>query len=100
MASDRHRLSTDYDVYSLLFSGDPALSVLDSVLFHELLHVVRIDYPTDDGIADFLTIDPHKLDILPDYIYSSENGTNPIPVSICNVTSIVERNNGLTVSDY
>ena len=79
-------------------SGNPALSVMESVSFHELLHVVRVDYPVDDGIVDFLTVDPQKLDSLPGYVYSSENGTNPQRVTICNVTGIVENGNGVTVS--
>ena len=79
-------------------SGDPALSVMESVSFHELLHVVRIDYPADDGIVDFLAVDPQKLDNLPGYVYSSENGTNPHRVNICNVTRMVENRNGVTVS--
>ena len=40
---------------------------MEDVQFHELMHVVRIDYPEDDGIPDFLAID--DLDGIPDTVY-------------------------------
>ncbi|XP_023932455.1 protocadherin Fat 4-like isoform X3 [Lingula anatina] len=66
--------------------GDPQLSVLDSVEFHELLHVVRVE--PDDGIPDFLVVPDMSLDLLPNFIYTSHDGNNPYPVSSANITHI------------
>ncbi|KAI0232123.1 Protocadherin Fat 4 [Lamellibrachia satsuma] len=68
--------------------GDPQLSVMESVLFHELLHVVRVDLPEDDGLFDFLVFGEHRLDLLPDRIYQNTDGRHPLNVSSCNITSI------------
>lgn len=53
---------------------------MDSVQYYKTMHVVRVDYPTDDGIADFLTVDQNVLDYLPNKIYVSDNGTYPLDV--------------------
>ena len=71
-----------------LHLGDPQLSVMDSVEFHELLHVVRIDVPTDDDLPDFLTVHKEGLLGLPRYIYRSDNGMEPLNVTVGNVTSL------------
>lgn len=68
--------------------GDPQLSVLDSLKIFELMHVIRVDFPTDDGLVDFLTISTSKLNVVPDQIYLSDNGTSPLNVSVGNVTSL------------
>ena len=77
-----------------LHLGDPQLSVMDSVEFHELLHVVRIDVPTDDDLPDFLTVHKEGLLGLPRYIYRSDNGLVPLNVTVLNITSVT------TVSKY
>ena len=71
-----------------LFVGDPQLSVMESVLFHELLHVVRIDVPEDDGLVDFLVLSQFNLGLIPDRIYQSHDGRHPLGVTACNITSI------------
>ena len=71
-----------------LFVGDPQLSVMESVLFHELLHVVRIDVPEDDGLVDFLVLSQLNLGLIPDRIYQSHDGRHPLGVTACNITSI------------
>lgn len=37
--------------------GNPRLSLIDTVNIHELIHVVRVDSPDDDGKPDFLAKD-------------------------------------------
>ncbi len=61
---------------------------MESVLFHELLHVVMADAPeeNDDGIPDFLTIDESRVGIAPGAIYLSNDGTNPVDVNFGNIT--------------
>ena len=72
-------------------SGDPELSLMESVEFHELLHVVRVDAPEpeyggrDDGLHDFLTINPASYDGgFPCCIYLSHDALNPLNVSAHN----------------
>ena len=69
---------------------------MESVVFHELLHVVMADAPEDhdDGIPDFLTIDQSKLGIEPDAIHLSHDGTNPVKVTFANITRITTINSG------
>ena len=54
--------------------GDPRLSLVDEVTIHQLIHVVRVHAPEDDGVLDFLTNDVPDGDALPDTIHSS-NGS-------------------------
>ena len=61
---------------------------MESVTFHELLHVVRIDVPQDDGLIDYLVFSESKLDLLPDRIYQSTDGRHPLNVTSSNITSI------------
>lgn len=79
-----------FNCFGFSIPGDPELSVMESVLFHELLHVVMADAPegTDDGIPDFLTIDEGKLDVFPGDLYLSNDGTNPVDVAFGNITRI------------
>ena len=74
-------------LYNVLV-GDPQLSVMESVLFHELLRVVRVDVPEDDGLVDFLVFNEGQLDQLPDRIYRSTDGRHPLNVTSSNITSI------------
>lgn len=60
--------------------------MLDSVEFHELLHVVRVD--PDDGISDFLIVPDQSVDLVPNLIYTSHDGTNPLPVTMANITDL------------
>ncbi|XP_013386073.1 uncharacterized protein LOC106155684 isoform X2 [Lingula anatina] len=66
--------------------GDPQLSVLDSVEFFELLHVIRAQ--PDDGIPDFLVMPEQSLDLMPNAIYTSHDGNHPYPVYMANITSV------------
>ena len=74
--------------YTYVLAGDPQLSVMESVLFHELMHVVRIDVPEDDGLVDFLVFNEDKLDLLPDRIYRSTDGRHPLNVTSSDIVSI------------
>ncbi len=76
---------TDYNASYVHLDGlgDPRLSLIDSVEIHELIHAVRADVPTDDGISDFLVNDETDADSLPDILYLSDGTTAP-------VTAVVE----------
>ena len=76
-------------------TGDPQLSIMESVLFHELLHVVQIDFPQDDGLPDFLVLSETKLDDVPDRIFTSSDGRNPLNVSVTNIIKIVQSGTGV-----
>ncbi|VDI49478.1 Hypothetical predicted protein [Mytilus galloprovincialis] len=56
--------------------GDPQLSLLDELEYHELIHLVRID--TDhfiDDLDDFLVNDVVDSNAMPDKLYNSQNGS-------------------------
>ncbi|XP_041350118.1 uncharacterized protein LOC121369231 isoform X2 [Gigantopelta aegis] len=54
--------------------GDPQLSVLEKLDYHDLIHLVRIEHPDDDQLDDFLVNDVVDEDELPDALYDSSNG--------------------------
>jgi hypothetical protein len=55
--------------------GNINLSLVDSVEIHELVHVVRADYPAEDGVPDFLVNDEFIYSgALPDKLYLSNSG--------------------------
>ena len=58
--------------------GDPQLSLLDELGYHELIHLVRIDHTmtSDDGLDDFLVNDRIDGNGLPDKLYNSANGSD------------------------
>lgn len=56
--------------------GDPSLSALQSVEFHDLVHAVQLLGPADDGVPDFLVDDTPDVNLTPDYIYSSSGSGN------------------------
>jgi len=58
--------------------GDAALSLINSVDIFEMIHVVRVDVPTDDGLPDFLTNDTPDLERLADTIHSSDGAVLPV----------------------
>ncbi|MCJ8281886.1 MAG: hypothetical protein MJK14_19050, partial [Rivularia sp. ALOHA_DT_140] len=60
--------------------GIPELSLIDSVNIHELVHLVRAEFPTDDGLSDFLVNDEFDAQFLPDTIYFSDGNTAPVNV--------------------
>ena len=72
--------------------GDPQLSLLDELGYHELIHVVQINdgpsnaYTDDDGLGDFLVNDIVDANGIPDHLYSSANGSDVQPVFSANVT--------------
>ena len=55
--------------------GDKKLSLIDSVETHELVHLVRVDVPEDDGAPDFLANDKPDLKRLPDTLHLSSGAT-------------------------
>lgn len=58
--------------------GNERLSLVDSVEIHETNHVVRIDFPADDGLPDFLTNDQSDAAHLPDALHSSDGAIFPV----------------------
>ena len=52
------------------------------------MHVMRVDEPTDDGVADFLVVNKYAADLVPNRIYTSENGSNPLSVKTGDVTEM------------
>ncbi|KAJ8311800.1 hypothetical protein KUTeg_010655 [Tegillarca granosa] len=66
--------------------GDPQLSLLDDLGYHELLHLVRIEGDSDDGLDDYLVNDVIDETDMPDRLYDSSNGTIYYNVSVTNVT--------------
>ena len=73
--------------------GDPQLSLLDELGYHELVHVVQIqdgpvaDSTIDDGLGDFLVNDQVDENDIPEFLYNSANGTDVQPVLTANVTA-------------
>ena len=83
--------------YSAIFEninplGDPQLSLLDELGYHELVHVVQIQdgpdgtYIEDDELGDFLVNDLIDNNDIPDTLYNSANGSDVQPVKTTNVT--------------
>ena len=72
--------------------GDPQLSLLDELGYHELVHVVQIQdgpdgtYIEDDELGDFLVNDLVDNNDIPDTLYNSANGSDVQPVKTTNVT--------------
>jgi hypothetical protein len=64
------------------------------------MHVVRVDAPFDDGLPDFLVLDPFALDDVPNQIYLSDNGTSPLLVMVENITDIVYSSRQIRVSTF
>lgn len=60
--------------------GEKRLCIVDSLRYHELIHAVRMEYPTDDFLIDYLANDIVDQATTPDFVYSSANGsaTNPV----------------------
>ncbi|MCX6928321.1 MAG: immunoglobulin domain-containing protein, partial [Verrucomicrobia bacterium] len=52
--------------------GNQNLSLIDSVTIHEMIHVVRAELPSDDGIPDFLVNEDRDTNGLPDHLYLSD----------------------------
>ena len=69
-------------------SGDPRLSIMKTVNFHQLLHTVTVNKPNDDGLPDYLVVDTDSINGLPNLIYTSKDGTRPIRVHIGSITRI------------
>ncbi len=54
---------------------------MESVDFHELLHLVMVDYPENDGIPDFLVVDEDAIDFRVNHIYVSHDGRHPLNIT-------------------
>ena len=73
--------------------GDPQLSLLDDLGYHELVHIVQIDIGPedidviDDGLGDFLVNDQPDQNGIPEFLYNSANGSDVQPVLYANVTA-------------
>ena len=65
--------------------GDPQLSVLEKLDYHDLIHLVRIEHPDDDQLDDFLVNDVIDEDELPDALYDSSNGFYYLPVVVSQI---------------
>ncbi|XP_060567055.1 uncharacterized protein LOC132725880 [Ruditapes philippinarum] len=69
--------------------GDPQLSLIDRLEYHDLVHLVRIQFSdADDGLDDFLVNSFPDQDSFPDMLYDSANGSSVSQVSKANVTDI------------
>jgi hypothetical protein len=64
--------------------GNSRLSLIENVEIHEMEHVVCVDYPKDDKLADFLVNDVPDIETMPDKVYSSDGAVLPVQ-SIDNV---------------
>ena len=60
--------------------GNPELSLIKSTTIHELIHQVRVNHPTDDGLPDFLVNDVFDANFDPDTLYFSDGKTAPVKV--------------------
>lgn len=69
--------------------GDPQLSLMDELEYHELIHLVRIDqHDKDDGLDDFLVNDFVDGQGMPDRLYNSANASDIKDVFIVNSTNV------------
>ncbi|WAR18315.1 hypothetical protein MAR_000153 [Mya arenaria] len=70
--------------------GDPQLSIIDKLDYHELFHSVRIVYPfgLDDGLDDFLVNDRVDQDGIPDRLYTSSDASVVFDVFHANISVI------------
>jgi hypothetical protein len=66
--------------------GGTNTSLVDSVAIHEMNHIVRVTYPSDDGIPDFLVNDTTNVDAPPGRVYSSDGSVYPV-TSLSNATT-------------
>ncbi|XP_048249484.1 uncharacterized protein LOC124117058 [Haliotis rufescens] len=66
--------------------GDPQLSIMEDLGYHELVHLVRLESPNDTR-DDFLVNDIIDEDEMPDAVFDSSNGFYSIPVNSSNVMS-------------
>jgi hypothetical protein len=58
--------------------GNSRLSLIENVEIHEMEHVVCVDYPKDDKLADFLVNDVPDIENMPDKVYSSDGAVLPV----------------------
>ncbi|XP_052768092.1 uncharacterized protein LOC128208577 [Mya arenaria] len=65
--------------------GDPQLSLMDELGYHELIHLVRIENVyNDDGLDDFLVNDLVDEEGIPDRLYNSNDGEDVAKVEKAN----------------
>ena len=62
-------------------AGDLRTSLIDSVTVHELIALVHVTTPTDDGVADFLVNDIPDANHDPDTLYLSTGGQAPVSMA-------------------
>ena len=99
-------LEGDFINFSATFQHSDALggletSLIQGVAIHEMNHVVRITYPSDDRIPDFLCNDTTNVDALPDNVYSSDGNVYPV-TSLTGASasgSVTSANSSVTISD-
>jgi len=60
--------------------GDPRLSLIDDVTIHEMIRLVEVGAPFDDGKPDFLVNDIGDPRNMPDTLYLSDGTTNAVSV--------------------
>ena len=70
-------LAGTFTDYSATFThvnplGATQLSLINSINVHELTHAVRVLWPADDNIPDFLVVDHPNTADLPDTLYCSD----------------------------
>ncbi len=64
-----------------------ALSLIQRVGIHPLVHVVRADVPTDDGLPDFLVGEGYPTNTLADSLHLSDGAIRPV-ISMTNAVLV------------
>ncbi|MBN1786930.1 MAG: hypothetical protein JW806_00880 [Sedimentisphaerales bacterium] len=77
--------------------GDPRLSLISGINVHELIHVVRADYPADNNIVDFLVNDINDANGMPDTLYLDDGTIEPVDVFAGMVLDVNEQPTTVTV---
>ncbi len=66
--------------------GDSRLSLIDSVEIHELIHAVRVVYPSDDLRPDFLANDIPDIGGIPETVHGSDASVHPVGLAANPIT--------------
>lgn len=77
--------------------GGPEFSLVQNLTTHSLIHTIRVEYPSDDGVPDFLVDDVIDPDAIPDTIYSSDGRIISPVATVRNVTISGSINSELTI---
>ena len=86
-------LTGDFISYSASYQnsnpiGRADVSLIDNVTIYEMIEPVRIDWPSDDYIPDFLTNEDPDPQSLPDHVHSSTGNAVYLVYAVLNVTEV------------